>query len=468
VAKLYKEVESKLRNNNIKPPHKNTLYNRIKALTQREKDEAMLGAEAAKKRHKAHPHRFPGADFPLAVTQIDHTKLNIEVVDDIHRLPIGRPWITLLMDVFSRMVLGFYISLDPPNSMSVGLCLAQAILPKDVWLASHNIDIAWPCWGFMRKIHADNAGEFRGKMLKTACAEYNIDLEWRPVKKPHYGAHIERLLGTFSEEVNNLPGTTFSNIKDKGDYDSEKEAILTLSELERNIALFIVGEYHQRIHSALNLSPIQQMEKGVFGTKEQPGTGLPPRFFDEDRLRLNLTPYEKRTIQPGGVVFDRIHYYSSVFERYVGLRDPDHPNRKPKFIFKRDPRNIKYIHFYDPDTKQYYEVPYRDMAHPAMSIWEYHAVRRHLREVGVEDAKVDEDLIFRTHEKRKAELEEAAHKTKAARREVQRRAQNAQITRPRAAGQENTDDMSERLQDGASPNANPPTIGSFPIDDSDR
>ena len=103
-----------------------------------------------------------------------------------------------------------------------------------------------------------------------------------------------------------------------------------------------------------------------------------------------------------------------------------------------------------------------------MSIWEYHAVRRHLREVGVEDAKVDEDLIFRTHEKRKAELEEAAHKTKAARREVQRRAQNAQITRPRATGQENTDGMSERLQDGASPDANPPAIGSFPIDDSDR
>lgn len=356
VTELFEEVRRKLKNNHITPPHKNTLYNRVKALTQREKDEAMLGEKAAGKKHSAHPNKFPGADFPLAVTQIDHTKLDIQVVDDVYRLSICRPWITLLMDVFSRMVLGFYISLDPPNSMSVGLCLARAILPKDAWLTGLNIDIPWPCWGFMRKIHADNAGEFRGSMLKDACTEYNIDLEWRPVKKPHYGAHIERLLGTFAQEVHTLPGTTFSNTKDKGDYDSEKEASLTLSELERNLTLFIVGEYHQRKHSALNLSPIKQMEKGVFGTERQAGTGLPTIFFDEDRLRLDLMPYEKRTIQPSGVVIDKINYYSSVFDRYVGLRDPDRPNRKPKFIFKRDPRNIKYVYFYDPNTKPWIQL----------------------------------------------------------------------------------------------------------------
>ena len=62
---------------------------------------------------------------------MDHTKLDIILVDDIHRRPIGRPWITLAMDVFSRVVAGSYVSFDPPGALSTGLCLAHGILPKD-------------------------------------------------------------------------------------------------------------------------------------------------------------------------------------------------------------------------------------------------------------------------------------------------------------------------------------------------
>ena len=130
-----------------------------------------------------------------------------------------------MIDVFSRMVLGYYISLDPPNTMSAGLCIVNGILTKDKVLEKFGIKNSWPCWGKMTKIHADNAGEFRGKMLRRACKEYNIDIEWRPVKKPHYGAHIERLLGTILKKVHSIPGTTFSNIVERGKYDSEgKEA----------------------------------------------------------------------------------------------------------------------------------------------------------------------------------------------------------------------------------------------------
>ena len=52
---------------------------------------------------------FDSAQRPLDLVQIDHTKLDIIVVDDEQRLPIGRPWITLAIDVYSRMVTGFYI-----------------------------------------------------------------------------------------------------------------------------------------------------------------------------------------------------------------------------------------------------------------------------------------------------------------------------------------------------------------------
>jgi putative transposase len=415
----------------LNPPDIKTVSKRIKATSQKKKDEHHLGAQGARKKNSAFPKHFPDADFPLAVVQIDHTKLDIIVVDDVHHLATGRPWITLAIDVFSRMVIGFFISMDPPNSMSVGLCLVHCILPKDKWLAGHGIDTPWPCWGVMRKIHADNAGEFRGEMLRRACKEYTIDLEWRPVKQPHYGGHIESLLGTFLEEIHELPGTTFSNPNERGQYDSEKHAAITRSQLEKWLATFISGVYHQRVHSALDVSPIKRYEVGVFGNEELPGRGLPVRVVDEDRLRLDLMPYVERTIQGYGVMISKIRYFSNVLKRYVNAKDPQNLKLKRQFIFKRDPRDISLIYFYDPQVKQYFKVPYADTSHPAISIWDYRKVRRRLKDQGSKD--VDERLIFDTYEKMLAQVKDAERETKRVRLEEQRRRDNKQAAKPKTA-----------------------------------
>lgn len=228
----------------LKPPHYNTIRSRVLAISEKERDKGRLGAKAVNQ-HGAFPGHFPGADWPLAVVQIDHTKFDIMLVDDIHRLCIGRPWVTLAIDVFSRMVVGIYVSFEPPNGMSVGLCIAHAILPKEQWLVRLGLSTSWPCWGVMQRIHVDNGREFRGNMLQRACKEYSIDLEWRPVKTPHYGAHIERLLGTFNEEIHSLPGTTFSAPTNRGEYDSEGQAVMTMAEFEKWIVTYITGVYHQ-------------------------------------------------------------------------------------------------------------------------------------------------------------------------------------------------------------------------------
>ena len=121
-------------------------------------------------------------------------------------MAIGRPWLTLAIDVYSRAIAGMYLSLDAPGTHSVGLCLAQAILPKDIWLAELKIERPWPVSGLMKVVHADNGPEFHTQTLKLACKEWGIDLRWRPVKRPHYGGHIERLLGTVARELHEMPG----------------------------------------------------------------------------------------------------------------------------------------------------------------------------------------------------------------------------------------------------------------------
>jgi putative transposase len=234
------------------------------------------------------------------VGQIDHTLLAIIVVDDVERKPIGRPWITVLIDVWSRMVLGSYVSLDPPGTIGTALCIAHASLPKERWLAEHGIDAVWPCWGFVQRIHVDNAKEFRGHTLRRACKEYGIGLEFRPVKKPEYGGHIERLMGTVAAEIHALPGTTFSSPDERGEYDSEGKAVFTLAELEVWLATWITQVYHQRLHRGIQRKPLALWEEGIRGTKERPGIGVPSRIVDEARLRIDLMPFFERTVQQQG------------------------------------------------------------------------------------------------------------------------------------------------------------------------
>jgi putative transposase len=417
----------------LDPPHPNTIRQRIAAISEELKMKRRQGVKAAREKFEPATGAFPGADWPLAYVQIDHTKLDVILVDDLHRLPVGRPWITLAVDVFSRMVTGFYVSFDPPGAMSVGLCLTHSILPKEKWLAKYNISTPWPCWGLIGTLHADNAGEFRGQMLKRACAEYGINLEWRPVAQPSYGAHIERLLGTVLKEIHSLPGATFSEPKEKGAYDSEKEAAMTLTELEEWLAVFITQVYHQRVHSELRTSPIKRYEEGILGTKDRPGIGLPYRVLDEDRLRLDFMPYLERTIQPRGVVVDEIHYFSDVLRRFINAADPDDPRHKRKFIFKRDPRDISVLYFYDPDVKRYYPIPYRDTSRPALSIWELREVTKRLKEEGRRD--IDENLIFVAYARMRAAEEQAVRETKRARRDGQRRSHHQQAVKPQLSDQ---------------------------------
>ncbi|MDX7776588.1 MULTISPECIES: Mu transposase C-terminal domain-containing protein [Aeromonas] len=410
------------------PPHDNTVRNRIRALAGELVAAKRLGRKTADLDFRPHEGQFPGADWPLSVVQIDHTKIDIILVDDHYRRPVGRPWITLAFDVFSRVVTGFYVSFDPPGAMSTGLCLVHAFLSKERWLSGHDVRSGWPVWGLPAKIHADNAKEFRGEMLQRACEEYGIDLEWRPVGRPQFGAHIERALGTFSKEIHELPGTTFSNTKDRGDYDSEGKASLTLSEFETWLATYIVDVYHQKVHSSLDASPMAVYQRGIFGDDDNPGCGLPAKVADEDRLRLDLMPFELRTVQDYGVVIDEIHYYHDVLRRWINAPDPAESRRKRKFMFRRDPRDISAIWFYDPELQSYYPIPYRDTSHPALSIWELREARKSAQAQG--GGEINERAIFDAYERMREIEQKAVEKTKSARRAAQRRRLHGSAERP--------------------------------------
>lgn len=417
-----REIKRLCRNANPKvtPPSLPTLMARIAQVDTKHAAKKRHGQAAADKLNLI-KGTVPYADRPYAVLQIDHTLVDIQLVDEVHRVPIGRPWLTLAIDPYSRMVGGYNISFDPPGTLGTGICIANAILSKKSMLARLGLTVDYPCMGKPQIIHLDNAREFHGKTLERSCLEYGIDLMFRKIKTPRYGAHIERYLGALMREIHALPGTTFSNSGERGDYDSEGRAALTLKEFELWIANLILGVYHHRVHATTGETPIARYTRGILGSAETAGTGQIEVVTDEERLRTDFLPLFEPTVQAYGIKIDHICYQADVLRRWVGAMDPKARTERRKFFCRRDPRDISSILFYDPDAQTYFRIPYRDMTHPAISLWELRAVRAFLRSQG--HAEADEGAIFRAlDEMRRIEDAAVRDTVKARRTESSRRA----------------------------------------------
>jgi len=145
---IHLKIQNKCQNAGLKTPTLNTVRNRISQLSPKLIAKNRKGLSVRDTRGT--PGKFPDVHMPLDVIQIDHTPMDVIIVDEESRQEIGRPYITLAIDVYSRMIFGFYISLEAPSYFSVGQALLNAILPKDDLLQYHNIQGEWPVYGLPR------------------------------------------------------------------------------------------------------------------------------------------------------------------------------------------------------------------------------------------------------------------------------------------------------------------------------
>ncbi|AJI53444.1 Mu transposase C-terminal domain-containing protein [Francisella philomiragia] len=417
IQRIIELVHIECHNKNITPPSKNTIRSRIAKISNEERLKKQGNKDIARNIYSPAAGSFPHATNPLSVVQIDHTLMDIILVDDENRLPIGRPWITLAIDVYSRMITGYYLSLEPPSEASVALCLTCSMLPKDKLLLQYEVDADWPVWGIMNTIHVDNGADFRSDSLRKSCLSYGINIEFRPVGKPNFGGHIERLIGTIVKKVHSLPGTTFSNISERGNYDSDKNACLTFKEFEKWLLLFITKVYHQKKHSSLGMSPLQKWEDGIFGTSEHTGCGYPTKPNNQDTLLIDFLPIFNRTIQRAGVNIDGLNYYDNCLRPWINHISSS-SKQKEKFIFRRDPRDISYIWFFEPQLKQYFKITLADQSIPPISLFEYKSVKSTLK---TQRAKITSSNVLLALEEMQHHVKASASVSRKIRRQKQRK-----------------------------------------------
>jgi putative transposase len=413
ISLVVEEVRRYCRFNNLKAPADMTIRSRINRLVNKDVVTKRISKQSAEQQYSPIIGSFPDTPYPLAVLQMDHTPVDLIIVDEYHRKPIGRPYLTIAIDVFSRCITGFCLSLESPSAVSVGLCLTHSVFDKESWFIERNISGNWPIWGKPDVIYVDNAQEFHSEALERGCDVHGIKIKYRPVRQPHFGGIVERLIGTLMQLVHQLPGTTFSNVADRGNYPSEQKASLTLKELEHWLTIAITDYYHQKIHSGLGTPPIEKYKCGILGDDTHKGRGNLPRIQNKNAFLIDFLPIERRTLQRHGFMLDHISYYANVLSPLIADK-----KKFGKFIIRRDPRDISRIYILDPISQSYLAIPYRTLSRPTITLWEHKQALKDLREKGLE--YTDENLIFQAIEKMRSIAKDAAAKSKSARRKHER------------------------------------------------
>ena len=398
---LCNEVGQRCTDADLSQPSRNTVAERWALY--REEQQALLANDP--KSQKA-PGNF-NVKSVLDIVQIDHTQADAFVVDPWFRRSMGRPWLTLAIDIASRCVVGFYVGMERPNAGTVALLLSRIALPKAPWLAALGATAEWPMQGIPRILHLDNAAEFKSKALRAGCTQYGIDLMYRPVGKPYFGGHIERLNRTLMQRLKGLPGSTGNSVKGCKEKAPEEEAALTLKEFERWLAVEIGMRYHHSPHRGLmgntpasawnalsDIQPPRQLRSG------------PEEAWD---WLVHLMPLTHRTVQFDGVTMFHIRYWHPIFAAWRVERK--------KLIVRYHPEDLSRI-FVSTHGQHYIEVRCADLRRPGISLWEHRAICRILRG---DKRPVSEASIFQAIEAQRQIIAKARADTRLQRREGPRK-----------------------------------------------
>lgn len=288
----------------LKSPSIRTIYRMLQNASAYELSRLRNGKAAADKRFRLVKVGTKTKQI-LERAEIDHTPLDLFLIDERTGLPLGRPTLTVVIDHFSRMLLGYYLSFGDPSAAAVMGALRHAILPKEPAeevIANLKAENPWPCYGRPDVLVVDNGLEFHGQALESVAYDLNIRIQYCPKHQPQFKGAVERYLKTVNYFFcHQLPGTSFARLHQRGDYDPQKCAVLTLAEFKQLFEKWVVDDYAQRVHRGIGMAPWAKWQQGLKSRSIE----LPPnlRAF---KKRIGLV--SERSLRQDGIVISGIRY----------------------------------------------------------------------------------------------------------------------------------------------------------------
>ncbi|MGN6526951.1 MAG: Mu transposase C-terminal domain-containing protein [Burkholderiaceae bacterium] len=249
--------------------------------------------------------------------EIDHTPLDLFLIDERTWLPLGRPTLTMAIDHFSRMPVGYHLSFGDPSAAAVVGTIRHAVLPKtlsSVALPDLPIVHDWPAYGLFETLVCDNGLEFHGIDLEGIAFDLGITLQFCPKREPRFKGAIERYLKTVNYFfAHQLPGTSMARLHERGDYDPLRHALLTFGEFKQLLEKWVVDVYAETLHRGINTTPRRRWDEGM-------ALHTPNLPTDLRMLQRRIGQSAERKLRRTGVEVNGIFYNSdelnSILRKY--------------------------------------------------------------------------------------------------------------------------------------------------------
>lgn len=311
IATIHRRVVDLAPQQGWDPPSYSTVYAIVRAL---DPGLRMLAHEGAKAYQEAFDLLYRReATRPNELWQADHTPLDLWV-RDLQGRP-ARPWLTVVLDDYSRAVAGYRVGLEAPSALRTSLVLRQAIWRKEV---PH-----WPVCGIPETFYTDHGSDFTSTHLEQVAADLKMGVVFSTIGKPRGRGKIER----FFESVNQLFLCTLPGYTAPGSA-PPKQPTLTLAELQAQLGRFLLETYHQRVHRETGMTPQDRWTQGAFLPR------LPESLEQLDLLLLTVA--KARQIQQDGIHFQGLRYLDLTLAAYVG----------ESVVIRYDPADLAEIRVY--------------------------------------------------------------------------------------------------------------------------
>ncbi|PPJ64037.1 Mu transposase C-terminal domain-containing protein [Cuspidothrix issatschenkoi] len=353
----------------VKPPSHMTVYRILEPVIEKQEKAKSIrtpGWRGSRLSLKTRDGLDLSVEYSNHIWQCDHTRADILLVDQ-HGELLARPWLTTVIDTYSRCIIGINLGFDAPSSQVVALALRHAILPKK-YGAEYGLHEEWGTYGKPEHFFTDGGKDFRSNHLQQIGVQLGFACHLRDC--PSEGGIVERPFGTLNTDLfSTLPGYTGSNVQERPE-EAEKEACLTLRELERLLVRYLVDKYNQSIDARLgDQTRYQRWEAGLI---------VAPNLISEEDLRICLMKQTRRSIYRGGYLqFENLTYRGENLAGYAG----------ESVVLRFDPKDITTILVYRQTgfQEEFLARAYaQDLETEELSLDEAKAMSRRIRQAGKE------------------------------------------------------------------------------------
>lgn len=331
-----------------KIPGKSTCYRLFAKLDQYQVSVLREGKRIAMRKFKL---SGKGAETSriLERVEVDHTPLDLFLIDEKTQLPLGRPTLTMLLDHYSRMPLGYYLGFNAPSTAVVLAALRHAILPKKKRKSQIGLEVKgdWPCHGIPETLVVDNGLEFHSQALEFLAFNLGMRIQYCPKKQPQFKGCVERYLKTINYSFTHLlPGTSFSKFYERGDYDPQEHAVLTLGEFQELLEKWLIDVYAKTVHKTLGTTPL---EKWISSAK----TCTPKLPQSPQQLINEMGIPCTRRLRHDGIRLHGIYYSGEDLAPILRKFGPG-----TELTISYDPSDLGAIRVFDPDSHEIVHTAY--------------------------------------------------------------------------------------------------------------